>query len=66
MKCHQFFRARKLMSLIMSPNYSRQSVKLINTPVPLPLHVAESGSHEMWTNPATRNCGLIRQPEAVD
>jgi len=54
------------MSLIMSPNYSRQSVKLINTPVPLPLHVAESGSHEMWTNPATRNCGLIRQPEAVD
>ena len=54
------------MNFIMPPNYSRRSVKLINTPVPFPLHVVESGSQKLWTNPAAKNCGLIRQPETVD
>jgi hypothetical protein len=45
------------MNLIMPPNYSRRSVKLINMPVMFPLHVVEYDSQKLWTN---------RQPETVD
>jgi hypothetical protein len=41
------------MNLIKFPNYSRRSVKPINTPVPLPLHAVESGRKKRWTKHVT-------------